>query len=314
MELRHLEYFIKVANVENISQASRELLIAQPSLSRIISGLETELGVPLFDRRGHRIYLNENGKILYNASCQVFDILSKAKKDIRLQNFSNEHNIYIVINSGSSVIPILAAFFQKDHPDIKIHFRKSLPSNPSECYCYFDSTFQFQANVDTISLMKETCVLAFSNEHRFANMKHISPEDLRGETFLYSDNCHSTIQMAEHLTGQAGFTPFQQIECLGNDSVLSFINGNLGIALLPTMTWSLKRYPNIQTYEFPNIILERTFHMNLCRTHHKAPYLDDFINYCIHFFDHLIDLSKQYNLLHEDLFELLKASNNHTLI
>ena len=61
MELRHLIYFKKVAELQHITKAADELLIAQPALSKVIRQLEEELNAPLFDRKGKNIILNANG-------------------------------------------------------------------------------------------------------------------------------------------------------------------------------------------------------------------------------------------------------------
>ena len=63
MELNQLQCFVVVARTENITKAAQELYITQPALSRVILRLERELEMPLFDRNGGRITLNENGRL-----------------------------------------------------------------------------------------------------------------------------------------------------------------------------------------------------------------------------------------------------------
>ncbi len=55
MELQQLEYFKKAAELEHITKAANELMLAQPALSKTIKTLEEELGAPLFDREKKRI-------------------------------------------------------------------------------------------------------------------------------------------------------------------------------------------------------------------------------------------------------------------
>lgn len=71
MELQHLMYFKKTAELEHITQASMELRIAQPALSKTIKSIEDEIGVPLFERVNKRIHLNENGKILLDCANEI---------------------------------------------------------------------------------------------------------------------------------------------------------------------------------------------------------------------------------------------------
>ena len=63
MELQQLRYFRTAAQMENISRAARYHRIPQPSMSKIISALERELGMPLFEREGNRLHLNQQGRL-----------------------------------------------------------------------------------------------------------------------------------------------------------------------------------------------------------------------------------------------------------
>ncbi len=63
MDLLQLKYFQVAAQLEHMTRAAERLSIAQPSLSQSIAKLEEELGVPLFDRQGRRIQLNQFGRV-----------------------------------------------------------------------------------------------------------------------------------------------------------------------------------------------------------------------------------------------------------
>ena len=64
MELRHLEYFVAVAEELSFTRASRRLHVVQSGVSSAIQGLERELGAALFDRDRHRVTLTEAGQAL----------------------------------------------------------------------------------------------------------------------------------------------------------------------------------------------------------------------------------------------------------
>src|SRR6516162_11945212 len=62
MELRHLRYFVAVADAGSVSRAAQRLHITQPALTRQIQDLEREFACPLFDRMGRRIILTRDGE------------------------------------------------------------------------------------------------------------------------------------------------------------------------------------------------------------------------------------------------------------
>ena len=76
MELRQLQYFKTVAEMGKISDAAQALFISAPALSTSISRLEKELGMPLFDRTGNKITLNQQGQIFLRYVNQIFSNLS----------------------------------------------------------------------------------------------------------------------------------------------------------------------------------------------------------------------------------------------
>lgn len=82
MELLQLQYFIKVAELEHMSQAAKELFISQSSLSRSILRLEESLGVQLFDREGRNIRLNSYGRNYLEHVRRVFWELEEGQREI----------------------------------------------------------------------------------------------------------------------------------------------------------------------------------------------------------------------------------------
>ena len=71
MELRQLQYVIKIAECGTMLKAAQELYISQSGLTRSLKTLEKELGMELFDRINNRLILNEYGKILLQMKSQV---------------------------------------------------------------------------------------------------------------------------------------------------------------------------------------------------------------------------------------------------
>ena len=84
MELRHLRYFVVVAEMENVSRAATEKLhVAQPSLRRQIRDLEDELGVQLFERTGKRVNLTDAGRLFLREARTLLEHTDEVVSKVR---------------------------------------------------------------------------------------------------------------------------------------------------------------------------------------------------------------------------------------
>ena len=83
MELRHLRYFMAVAEELSFSKAGERLRIAQPALSRAVGELEADIGVQLFDRSRRQVRLAPAGEALWRESGIIFERLDDSIRRVR---------------------------------------------------------------------------------------------------------------------------------------------------------------------------------------------------------------------------------------
>ena len=117
MEIRQLKYFLQVAETLNFSKASRKLYVTQSTLSQQISHLEQEIGMPLFERNSHEVYLTEAGKELLpyaqktvNAAGACADHMN----DLR-EMLAGELNIGVTFSFSNNMAETLIAFIHAYH-------------------------------------------------------------------------------------------------------------------------------------------------------------------------------------------------------
>src|SRR5512141_538035 len=83
MELRHLRYFVAVAEEEHLGRAARRLHVSPPPLSKQIQQLEDELGVPLFARIGRGLQLTEGGRVFLGRARGILADVAKSVTDVQ---------------------------------------------------------------------------------------------------------------------------------------------------------------------------------------------------------------------------------------
>ena len=97
MTLNQILYFRKVARLENYHQAAEELYISQPSLSRSMAALESELGITLFEKKGRGVVLTNAGRLFLERADRIAgdcDIAAGKMKELRLRWRKNQHRLY----------------------------------------------------------------------------------------------------------------------------------------------------------------------------------------------------------------------------
>ena len=119
MELLQFRYFLEAARYENLTRAADELHIAQPALSQSIMRLENELGVKLFDRRNHHVYLNDQGKLLRKRLIPLMESIDSLKDELWESVCSSEKTISLNFFAASQFITNCIIAF---HPQFPVPF------------------------------------------------------------------------------------------------------------------------------------------------------------------------------------------------
>ncbi|WP_333652073.1 LysR family transcriptional regulator [Lacrimispora sp.] len=205
MDIRVLRYFLAVAREENISNAAKNLHVTQPTLSRQLMELESDLGVKLFLRSsGNRtITLTEEGMLLRKRAEEILDLVEKTESELVAPGESISGNIHI--GSGEThVISLLSREIKgirEEYPDIHFHFFSGNADNVTERLDHGLIDFGVLAEpsniskYDSISLpVADTWGLLMRKDHPLAEKDAIEASDLWGIPLISS---------SQRLTSQA---------------------------------------------------------------------------------------------------------------
>lgn len=123
MELRHLRYFVAVAEEQNVTRAAQRLNISQPPLSRQIHDLESILGVPLFDRTNKAVRLNDAGKVFLVEARAVLQRADEAIQTVRAVAEGKQGDLHVGYSPSLTVnfLPQALRIFQAASPQVRVH-------------------------------------------------------------------------------------------------------------------------------------------------------------------------------------------------
>ena len=123
MELRHLRYFVAVAEEQNVTRAAARLHVSQPPLSRQIRDLEDELGIALFEHRAKAVRLTEVGRVFLTEACAALRRVDEAVQMAKAVAGGQRGEIHIGFAPSLTVeiLPGALRHFQEATPDVRVH-------------------------------------------------------------------------------------------------------------------------------------------------------------------------------------------------
>lgn len=287
MELQQLKYFQIIAKTQNISSAAKQLFIAQPSLSQTLKRLENEVGMPLFDRVGKQIILNNAGEIFLKHVNAVFQSLDNAKRELQTYQEDTLTNVCICVQSASLLIPEIIGEIQAFYPQIHIQLLQhtDVENMPHDLKIHSDYT-HIPDSSETI-LMEEPLGVVIPKNHRLAEKNNLTISDLADESFISLSTGHNLYNIISHYCEACGFKPKISTYVDSPNIMRDLLRINLGIAFIPQYTWEYF-YRNSLTFKTVN---DMQMNRYILLSWDKSRYMTPSVDRCKQI---IIDYFKQY--------------------
>jgi len=250
VELRHLRYFVAVAEERHFGRAAERLKIAQPPLSRQIQDLEAELGVRLFDRSRRKVELTPAGAALLENARGVFNALELAVRETKRAARGERGRIAIGYPTSlaySGLSELLRAFRAK-FPDVEVALSELSPQAQIDALragrldVGFVRAVRDEPGLSSILLRREPLVIALPADHALAPRKRIQLASLAGEPFVFFPRSRSPafFDHVMRLCHAAGFTPHIAQEAQQLD-VVSLVSAGFGVSIVPSSLRHVRR-------------------------------------------------------------------------
>lgn len=243
MELRHLRYFVAVAEELHFGKAAKRLCITQQPLSRQIKDLEEELGVELFYRTKRTVRLTEVGEIFL---VETKKILQQADRAVELVKQASQGKIgrITVGFTGSAlniVLPTTVCQFKQLYPQVDLTLKRM--QTPEQVEALNNGQIDLgllhpPINNDGLileTIYQEQLVVALPDNHPLANVsKTVSLQQLANESFiLFPRHVGSVLyDRIINLCQQTGFSPNVVQEAIPQQTILGLVAAGIGISLI----------------------------------------------------------------------------------
>jgi DNA-binding transcriptional LysR family regulator len=244
VELRHLRYFVAVAEERHFGRAAERLHMAQPPLSQQIRRLETELGVTLLHRTTRRVDLTDAGSAYLDRARAILAAVDEA--GVEAQRVADGLVGRVVIGCvGSatySLLPALARTLREELPGLDFAFRGEMlvPDQVAALLAGRIDVALLRPPVDehalrVRTLRREALIVALPEGHRLAGRRRLAVGDLRAEDFVvHSGEGRSVMHgLVTTLCHEAGFEPRIRHEVAETSTLVTFVAAGLGVALVP---------------------------------------------------------------------------------
>lgn len=245
MELRHLRYFVGVADQLNFTRAARAMRVAQPALSRQIRQLEEEIGVSLLERGRRGLCLTEAGRAFLE---EARELLARSEQAVRVARKKgapgrDSLNIGYVWGLFHSLAPAAIERFRRRHPAVAINLFDVTATEQAEALLEGRLDLGFIGFADEARAARLArrkvgqCgfVAVLHRDHPAASRRKVPLESLSGDIFfvISERNYPSAARVVMEACDRAGFRPKTLQAAERGHTILSLVAGNQGVALLP---------------------------------------------------------------------------------
>jgi DNA-binding transcriptional LysR family regulator len=243
VELRHLRYFVAVAETRHFGRAAARLHLAQPALSQSVRQLEAELGAPLLLRTTRQVSLTPAGEFFLE---QARGVLTAVEDGARGVGRIAEGRLGLVRiaftgTAAFSQLPRIARLVKQELPGVALEIHADLLT-PAQTEGLLAGrldlgVLRLPVGTDRLAvrtLAVEHLVLALPADHPLTAEPAIALPDLRREDFITYAEDHSAVNEALHRTcREAGFAPRVEHRAPGTAVLLALVAAGLGVSLVP---------------------------------------------------------------------------------
>lgn len=244
MNLDHLRYFVKLSELRHYTRTAEQLCISQPSLSHAISQLESELGVPLFEKSGRNTVLTRYGEEFLECAQRSLGILDAGMESLqRSAKGEGVVRLGFLRTLGVDFIPKLTSDFIAADPNsgVEFSFHSDLSSGLIDGLLQrkFDLVFcsepEKSLGLTATPVTSQKLVMIVPNGHPLADRESIGLAETLGYPAVWFAKGSGLRKVVDGMYEQVGGKPISVIETEEDEVIAGLVAAGFGIAVVPDM-------------------------------------------------------------------------------
>ncbi len=289
-DLRQLEIFCKVLELESFSKAANAVFLAQASVSERIATLEGMVGTRLFDRMGRQVVPTAAGKLLYKHACLLLEMKKAACNE--MQDFLGEKKGDGSTIPGEYILPKVIGRFHEKHPLITVKLAIA-DTNEIE-----NRVFKGELELGVIGsksshagfmnreLWEDELVLAVSAEHKWAGRKEIALKNLSEEPFIFRETGSGTLKIIKEYFKMSGSDNIDFLNVVArfgsSTAVKEGIKSGLGVSILSSRALETELNAGIlKALKVKGLFMSRKFYLIRDKRRNISPLCQAMLDFLI---------------------------------
>jgi len=246
MELRHLRYFVAVAEELSFTRAAERLHIGQPPLSQQIQALEAEIGARLLERNKRRVLLTEAGRLFLADARRMLALAEQAKETAHRAHMGEAGELRVGFTFSTPFTPLFAKVvrrYRQAYPGVLLSFQEmttlhqlaKIEARELDVGFVRPASMQLPHKVALTKLRSDPLRLVLPTDSPLARQKSIAVKDLAGQAFVVfpKDAGTGIYHQIFELCRAAGFTPHIAMEAGEPSTIIGLVAAGCGISVLP---------------------------------------------------------------------------------
>lgn len=284
-ELRHLRYFLAVAEELHFRKAAEKLFVSQPGLSRQIKELEENLGLQLFERHNRKVALTKAGLFLKKELLMHFKGLEHSFQQAKLlqEGLLGDLRFGYVGSAMQEIIPQLLLAFREGHPQVMFSLKEMENQKQIDALQDFDLDLgfvrweRFPRGLQAFPLRKEPFCLVLPQDHPLQPSTFVHLKELKNELFiLFSpDYSPSYFEKIMQIFDDSGFVPRVTHQTIHSSSIYKLVENHFGVSIVPR-SLRMDHLPGIKFIELSHIP-QRTTLSAVWNQNNRNPILPHFL-------------------------------------